>query len=258
MKRHKRRTFSGAVCEQIVYQVAERTELKNSRPRRPRFQNEEERKKHRDEISRRRLAQIVNANFSPLSMYVTLTMDADHEVHSADEIKKVRDNFLKRLAYKCPDVKYVVVYGKGKSTNRFHLHMIVEGATEQEIGRAWRQGNVADVRKLRAHNYYVHEDGTRVDHGRDYTALANYLHGHWQEEFGGHRYKASRNCQKPEAEGATIATREYDEKHPPIAPRGYVLIECRMTRYGYQYFKYVLDPKKQADREPFFKSLVNV
>ena len=42
-KRCKRRIFAGAVCEQIVYTVADGTEIKTSKPRRPRFQTPAER-----------------------------------------------------------------------------------------------------------------------------------------------------------------------------------------------------------------------
>ena len=42
VKRHKRRKFSGRVCEQIVYTVAGGTDPKISRPKKPRFQTREE------------------------------------------------------------------------------------------------------------------------------------------------------------------------------------------------------------------------
>ena len=42
VKRHKRRKFSGRVCEQIVYTVAGGTDPKTSRPKKPRFQSQEE------------------------------------------------------------------------------------------------------------------------------------------------------------------------------------------------------------------------
>ena len=40
VKRHKRRKFSGRVCEQIVYTVAGGTDPKTSRPKKPRFQSQ--------------------------------------------------------------------------------------------------------------------------------------------------------------------------------------------------------------------------
>ena len=46
----------------------------------------------------------------------------------------------------------------------------------------------------------------------------------------------------PEAETPTEAVREYSAKRPPVAPRGYAMVECRATKYGYQYYKYVRIP----------------
>lgn len=244
MKRHKRRLFAGQVCEQYIYSVSDTADGKTSRPRKPRFSCPEEREKFNAEISRRKFARLVNHNFSPASLYSTLTMDDAHEIYTAADARRVRDNYVRRLLHKFPDARLVIVYGRGKSTARMHLHMISDGIPEEEIGRLWRQGSVIEVRQLRAHNYYIEEDGSKVDHGQDYTALANYLHGHWQKDFGGHRYKASRTCRKPEPEPATEAVREYSLKHPPIAPRGYILVEARVTQYGFLYFKYVRDPQK--------------
>jgi len=78
--------------------------------------------------------------------------------------------------------------------------------------------------------------------------LANYLHGHWRKEFGGHRYKASRSCVRPEPEPATEAVRDYSPTRPPVAPRGYILVESRATQYGFLYFKYVWDPKNETHK----------
>ena len=221
VKRHKRRKFSGRVCEQIVYTVAGGTNPKTSRPKKPRFQSQEEREEFNTRISAAKFAALVNANFSPSSYYSTLTLDPEHEVHTAQEMRRIRDNFYRRMAYRYPDAKIVIVYGRG---------------------------SVIDCKPLRKHNYYLDENGNKVDHGQDYKALANYLHGHWRKEFGGHRYKASRSCVRPEPEPATEAVRDYSPTRPPVAPRGYILVESRATQYGFLYFKYVWDPKNETHK----------
>ena len=243
-KRHKRRLFAGKVCTQIVYTVSDGADKKISKPRKPRFQTREAQDEFNRKISEGKLEALVNANFGPTSLYSTLTLDAENEVHTATEMKLIRDRFYRRLLYKYPNAKIVIVYGQGKSTSRFHLHMISDGIPEEEIGRIWGLGSVIEVRHLREHNYYMNENGNKVDHGRDYKALADYLHAHWRKEFGGHRYKASRNCVRPEPEPATEAMREYSVERPPVAPRGYVLVEARGTQYGYLYFKYVIPPER--------------
>lgn len=244
MKRVKRRTFFGSICEQIVFNVRESTDTKTARPPKPRFENEEDRAKHREEISRRKNARLINNTFGPTSLYSTLTYSMDYEVHTAEECRKERDKLYRRILYKYPSAKVYLVYGQGKSTGRYHLHMISDGVPENEIAAIWGRGSVVEIRHLREHNWYKDENGKLVDHGQDYTGLANYLFNHWKPEFGGHRWKASRNCKLPEPEAATEAVREYSPERPPIAPRGYVIVEARTTQYGYQYYKYVKQPGK--------------
>ena len=45
MQRVKRRIFSGVVCEQEVYTVSDRANIKKAEPR-PRFKDDEERAQH--------------------------------------------------------------------------------------------------------------------------------------------------------------------------------------------------------------------
>lgn len=68
MQRVKRRIFSGVVCEQEVYTVSDRTNIKKAEPRQ-RFKDDEERAQHRIGISKRKHQRLVNENFSPLSLY---------------------------------------------------------------------------------------------------------------------------------------------------------------------------------------------
>ena len=220
VKRHKRRKFSGRVCEQIVYTVAGGTDPKTSRPKKPRFQSQEEREEFNTRISAAKFVALVNANFSPSSYYSTLTLDQEHEVHTAPEMRRIRDNFYRRMVYRYPEAKIVIVYGRGKSTNRFHLHLITDGIPADELGRLWGLGSVIDCKP----------------------------HGHWRKEFGGHRYKASRSCVRPEPEPATEAIRDYSPTRPPVAPRGYILVESRATQYGFLYFKYVWDPRNETHK----------
>lgn len=65
MQRVKRRTFSGVVCEQEVYNVPDRIKSLEKAEPRPRFKNEEERELHRIGISRRKHARLINENYGP-------------------------------------------------------------------------------------------------------------------------------------------------------------------------------------------------
>ena len=236
MLRLKRRTFSGVVCEQEVYSAPTSRNYKKSEPR-PRFANEEDRQQHKLNISRRRHARLVNENFTPASLYSTLTFDSENECHSYTECKILRDRFVRRLKRKYPDAVIFIYMGRGKHTNRYHIHMLSNGIPQEYIEKQWIYGAVNRIEHLRVHNFY---DG--VDHGQDYTALADYLFNHWEPEQGSHRWKQTRNARQPEKENATICLRAYSESRPPKAPKGYMLVEAKANQYGYMYFKYVLIP----------------
>ena len=238
MKRVKRRTFCGAVCEQEVFSIRENRQAAAAEPREPRFQTEEDRAAHREAISRKRHTQLFNTNFNHNSLYSTLTLDNDNEVHEFEEMKRLRDNYIRRLQRRYPDAVIFAYIGKGKNTHRLHMHMVTHGIPEEAIETLWKYGSVIRIDNLRQHCMY---DG--VDHGEDYTALANYLFDHWTPEQGGHRWKNTRNAKKPEREEAKEVKRNYSEVNPPKAPKGYKLVETRSNQYGYLYFKYVKIPE---------------
>ncbi len=243
MTRVKRRTFAGHVCEQEIYFVADSPGGIPAKDRKPRlrFRTEEERAAHRDGIARRAFIRMVNANFSPSSYYSTLTFDREHEVHSFDEAKRIRANYLRRLLRRYPEAVIVAVLGRGKSTRRIHLHMLSEGVPAEAILGLWGMGINNTAEHLR--ESVRREDGDEV--GRDYTALANYLFDHWTPEQGGHRYYKTRNALACEREDARECHTSYTPEKPPLPPKApegyaYFLTEVRVTQYGYMNFKYNL------------------
>ncbi|MBR0081561.1 MAG: hypothetical protein IJP98_02340 [Clostridia bacterium] len=242
--RVKQRIFAGAVCEQEVYSVTSNRKrtAKDSVPR-IRFQSEEEYEQHKAGISRRHFVQLVNANFSPTSLYSTLTFDQENEVHTFEEAQQLRDRYWRRLKRMYPDAVICIVVGRGKSTKRIHLHMLSEGVDVAALLDEWTYGDIVDVQHLREHNYY-----NGIDYGADYTALANYLWNHWTPEQGGHRYKITKNARKPEKERPTEPVTAYSLEHPPRPPRGYAYVEGFSTEYGYLHFKYVKIPEKDPKR----------
>lgn len=247
MRRVKVRTYSGVVCEQEVFDIPDKLrDVRTARPPRPRFATPEEREQHKLEISRRKHTRLFNANFGPTSLYSTLTFSNEYEVHTFEEAKRLRDNFIRRLQYAYPDVRIMAYLGRGKATQRIHMHMVSEGVPEEYIRKQWYLGSVVRIEHLREHCYY---DG--VDHGQDYTGLANYLFDHWTPEQGGHRWRPTKNLRQPEREKPKEIKREYSERKPPKAPKGYMLVESRATKYGYLYFKYVRipDPPRRRPRD---------
>lgn len=245
----KRRIFAGNTCEQYVYMVpAGVKDVKNYDPekvRRDRFKTEEERKKHRENISRFTFIRNVNANMEPGDWYATLTMDDDWEVHTFDEARRIRSNFIRTIQRACPDAVIFAVMGRGKGTQRIHFHMLIKNVSEEIIDKKWKYGRIKRIVKLRAHNWY---DG--VDHGADFTGIANYFFDHWTEEQGGHRWFQTKNAKQPERENPTEVRigGGYSEKRPPRAPKGYKLVTVKTNPYGYLYYKYVVVPEKDKKR----------
>ncbi len=244
MKRVKKNTYSGCVCETVVFSVPERADVRKYK-KRVRFKTDEEYEEFKDSIGKRKFAQMVNANHDPSSFKGTLTFDDAHELHEFSSARLVRAVYVRRLRRMNPSAKIIIVMGRGETTSRIHFHYIINGLTETQIRRAWTWGEIVECKPLREHNRY---DG--VDHGRDYTALAFYYWGHWTVEQGGHHYYATRNHVKPEAEDAVEIKREYSVERPPRAPKGYILVEAKDTPFGYVYFKFVLDVKIQKRRSP--------
>lgn len=238
MKRVKVRTDSGVVAELVYYNVSDRADVKKAKPPRPRFKNDDERAAFNLAVARRRHARTVNANFGPTSKYSTLTFSNEYEVHTFEEARKIRDNFIRRILYRCPKARIMIYMGRGKSTHRIHFHMLSEGVPEALIRELWYLGEIKQIKNLRKHNKY-----NGVDHGQDYTGLANYLFDHWTPEQGGRRrWKQTKNLVKPAKDKPVGVKREYSEKRPPRAPKGYILVESKQTKYGYCYFKFVKKP----------------
>lgn len=249
VKTMKRRIFSGVICEQLVYNVPTGIrDLKSYTPEKPsrkRFKDESERAKHREEISRRTHIRSFHANFGTESIYSTLTFDDDWEVHTFADAKRIRRNFVRALQRAHPEAVIFLYMGRGKGTDRIHFHMVSQGVPKEVISEKWKYGSVKRFNNLRAHNWY-----NDVDHGQDYSGLANYLFDHWTEEVGGHRWFQTKNAKKPDAEEPTEVrvTGGYSEKRPPVAPKGYKLVEIKSNQYGYLYFKYVVEPPRDPRR----------
>lgn len=241
MKRVKRSIFAGAVCEQIVYTVADSTrDIKNSKPK-PRFRTNEERERHKSEIARRHNAQLLNNNFrAGISLYSTLTFNDEYEVHTFSEARGIRNAFIRRLRRRFPDAKIMLYMGRGKSTERIHFHMVSDGIPKKVIREQWIYGGTGRIVPLREHNKY-----NGVDYGADFTGLANYLFYHWTHEQGGHRYYRTRNIETPKKERVTLIMRDYSVDKPPRTPKGYKIVELEYNEFGYLYFKYVKIPKKR-------------
>lgn len=117
--------------------------------------------------------------------------------------------------------------------------MLTDGVPEEAIRKQWTLGSVNRCEHLRAH---IHYDG--IDHGPDYTGLANYL------LTTGHRSRAGTITWRPATLPPAVGSRQTDKRNytpakPPHTPRDYILVESGATEFGFTYFKYVKIPPKR-------------
>jgi len=232
--RLRRDLQSGSVLEIEIFPVSNRT--KDIDKVKPKLQtmSQEERDRHKHLISRRLFIRKFNHNFSPSSLYTTLTLNNEYEVHTFSEAKKLLDNYINRLIYLYPDAKVMAVMGRGKKTNRIHFHIVSDGISAIAIRSRWVEGDVVRIESLREDNYY-----NGKNHGRDYTGLAGYLFDHWTPEQGTRKYRETRKTiEKPKPETEQTEKKHYLKK-PPSVPKGYKIVEARAGQYGYLYFKAV-------------------
>jgi len=242
--RVKSRVYSGAVCEQEVFTISDHTRDYKNAVYKPRFVSDEERAAHRLGISRRRHAQKVNANFGPKSLYSTLTLDDEHEVHTFKEAGRILTNYIRRLKAVIPEAEIMSYMGRGKGTRRIHYHMLTNHIPQEVLEEKWAAGDVIRIEHLREKVKLA--DGT---YGQDYEGLANYLFSHWSPEQGGRRWRQTNNLKQPEREKATVVKRNYSERKPPRMPKGWRLVEARSNGFGLLYYKYVhCDGSKRPPR----------
>lgn len=251
MKLMLRKVWAGCTLDQEVMVARDHKDgdIKKAKPK-LRFKNDEERAKHRRDMARRRFIRKFNDTFRAGDLYATLTFDDAHEIHTFQEARRVRDNYCRRLQRAYPGAVICIVMGRGKTTSRIHFHLVTQGVPEEIIRAKWTWGMVLEpIRVLREHNYYLDEDGRKVDHGQDFRGLATYLFDHWTEEQGGHYVKCTRNMSRGEREDPEECETLYTDRYPPEAPEGYIYIGCDATPYGYICFHYILVPKATRKRE---------
>lgn len=233
----KRKIYSGCVLDVEVYTVnegvknADDIEKKLSRPR-----TEEEKKIANERQSRKRFVGNVNSTFVNGGQYVTLTYSDNNLPKSYEEAEGKLKKFIRKMRYKFPGAKIMAVTGYGRRSGRLHHHLIISGVWESYIAEKWKEGSITRIEPLRAHNIY-----NGKDHGRDYTALANYLFDH-AIEVKRKRWVQTRNITRPEKEAAKEIKRNYTREKPPKTPKGYMLVDVYEGVNGFLNFKFVKIP----------------
>ncbi len=187
--RCKKVTYAGAVLEVEVFTVSDKVRnIKNAIPKPENNLTPEQKAQKNVNKSQKQFIRLVNTNFTSRAYYITLTYKDEYYPNNYEQAIKDRNNYLRRLKYHNPNVRYIAVTGYGSITGRLHHHLIVDGAGENDILQLWTCGDIARAEHLREHNYY-----NGVDYGEDYTALACYLHEHTPKSYNKRRWLQSKN-----------------------------------------------------------------
>lgn len=148
-----------------------------------------------DRQAAKRLARILNCNFTHGDLFVTLRYSDDgllalssDDGKTFDAAKKNVQLFLRRLKRKYPDIKYVYVTsdvdGSTGELKRVHHHLVLPASCQiDDIEKAWKKYGDADVRKLRNQN--------------DYTSIAVYLVRQGSSTPHAQKYSTSKNMIQP-------------------------------------------------------------
>lgn len=157
----------------------------------------------------KQLSRLVNANFGPKDLFITLT---HAERVNRDDAIKFRTAFLRkvnriRAKKSLPTIRYIAVTECG--SGREHHHIIISGGMSlDEILDCWQQGRAMV---------------SKIESGGDYTGLANYISKEPPEEHK-KRWSQSRNLKKPTVKRSIIKG-DGGRRRPMRVPKGYKVIQ---------------------------------
>lgn len=185
MKFKRLTCIAGAVMERVV-KASTHIEGKCRAPRKNLTPDAV--RKHNSRERRRWCRWLVNNNFMPGDLHVTLTYAI--EPQSLEEALNIEKNFVKRLrrAYRRSGIE-LKYFGTTECRNhRMHHHLIVNAADYNMIRRVWGQGLI---------------NCTPLEPNRDYSQLVDYMLKESedtiidQNALGKKRYISSTNLEKP-------------------------------------------------------------
>lgn len=195
-------------------------------------------KKLNQRNAERKLARLLNTNFTENDDQLNLTYADSYHPETAEQAQRDVQNFLRRLKrYRqkkgLPELKYVFVTEQGKRSGRFHHHLVISGGVlPAEYANIWGRG-YTNLRPLQ-----FTDDGL--------VGIAKYL---IKEPTLSKRWCASRNLEQPTeikrdgkisnkrvneiAEGYADVREELEKRYD-----GYRLVECEsyFSEYTNKYY----------------------
>lgn len=164
MKWMERTYRVGDVVEKFVGPVGNNTKPRAGRKRGNTTERQFERN---DKAAARKLARLINANFKPGDMFITLTYDTEHLCGRKEAEKQVRlffDRVKRMLARDGRELFWILTTsdtdgGSGEPV-RIHHHLILPRLAYEVVCEKWQAGTV---------------DYQLLKHQKDYYRLAVYL-----------------------------------------------------------------------------------
>ena len=180
-------------------------------------------RKNNDRIAEKRLARLLNANFYPGDLHVTLTYA---EIRTEEEQKRILNNFIRRMKreYEKAGREFKWIHVTEYENHRPHHHIVMSYIDLRVIHEQWKEGNIKS---------------SALDKSRNYIKLAQYLIKETSKTFRKasnatkQRYQCSRNMVRPIVIREEMKLKDlYDN---PTAITGYSIDEDSIRYYRHPF-----------------------
>ena len=261
-----RKIYAGKTVE--IEKFYDYRDNRGKETRMPRVELSPEKKQEKNErAAERKLRQLMNANFTNDSWYLTMDCIKEAELSyvSTEEMNLILGQFQRKCrAYwkrHGAELRYVSVMAIGKLSAR-HFHLVLsecQGVGYKEmreaLQRIWDSVYLTNGRTRKS---YIHLENL---YGDNYGDLAAYFIKQSKTTFEtvgkkiGKRWNSSRNLIKPKTITKSITDREAF-RMKPSAPKGYYIDEkytvmgSEDTEFGgYDYMRYILIKRDEQKKE---------
>lgn len=180
-------------------------------------------RENNDRLAEKNLTRLLNANFYPGDLHVTLTYE---EAPTKEEAEKEKQNFLRRMSreFKKIEKEFRWVAVTEHENHRIHHHIVMSYIDMRIIHKQWKRGHIRS---------------SVLDATRNYSVLANYLIKETQKTFRQasnatkRRYSCSRNLVKPIVVREVMSSVQLYEKPRDI--KGYHIDENSIRYYTHPF-----------------------
>ena len=121
-------------------------------------QDKELQLKMRHKNIQRNLVRLVNGNFGRNDIWITIGYRGEEQPESRQGVKRDVENYIKRLRRYVtkmgwPKLKYIYVIEGNGTTQRFHVHMVMNFTDRDVAEHKWGRGKYSQARRLQPDDY---------------------------------------------------------------------------------------------------------